>query len=296
MGKLNYSAVCSIGFGYIFFGSDELTMWCSIEKDQRRQGWPRRFQGPGRSHCLATLPKLQRQSRDADKVQKKRMAPGSGSKAAARDPTLEIDLTGKGLTDDGFAEFIDDLISCINCRDAEHPLGLAKVTELHLQSNKLTVQSLLKLGDVIASSGGDLRELDLSRNDIRIVTEEEKTIWKLFLGSFKNCYMLKKLDLAGNPIGTAGLEILARGYIKSDLDFLEADAEAIVSQDHGFSTDVEDGEEAALEEETAALKIDVKASSDCKSGCAKKSPSKVGRAARQNGMDIPLIQLVIIAL
>lgn len=224
------------------------------------------------------------------------MAPGSGSKAAARDPTLEIDLTGKSLTDDGFAEFIDDLISCINCRDAEHPLGLAKLTELHLQSNKLTVQSLLKLGDVIASSGGDLRELDLSRNDIRIVTEEEKTIWKSFLGSFKNCYMLKKLDLAGNPIGTAGLEILARGYIKSDLDFLEADAEAIVRQDHGFSTDVQDGEEAALAEEAAALKIDVKASWDCKGGCAKKSPSKVGRAARQNGMDIPLIQLVTSAL
>jgi Leucine-rich repeat (LRR) protein len=175
-------------------------------------------------------------------------------------------------------------------------LGLAKATELHLQGNKLTVQSLPKLGDVIASSAGDLRELDISRNDIRIVTEEEKAIWKSFLSSFKNCYMLKKLDLAGNPIGTLGLEILARSYIKSDLDFLEADAEAIVRQNHTFSTDVSDGEGAALAEEAAVLKINVKATSDCKGARVKKSPSKVGRAARQNGMDFPLIQLVIVVL
>ncbi len=60
----------------------------------------------------------------------------------------------------------------------------------------------------------------------RIVTEEAKASWRLFLSSFKNSYMIKKLDSAGSPIGTTGLEILGRSYIQSDLDFLEADAEA----------------------------------------------------------------------
>ncbi|KAL4779305.1 hypothetical protein BJX76DRAFT_351904 [Aspergillus varians] len=206
---------------------------------------------------------------------KKRIPPGLGSKAAARDPTLEIDLTGKCLTDEGFAQFIDDLIKCIRYRDEDHPVGLAKVTEFHLQGNKLTVHSLAKIGDVIANSPGDLRELDLSQNDIQVSSPEEKVIWKAFLGSFRNCYMLKKLDLSENPIGTAGLEILARIYIKSDLEFLEADADAIVRENHG--------EEVALAEEVAALKVGEKENGEPRTGRSKKLPNKSGKAAKQSG-------------
>ncbi|KAL4912539.1 hypothetical protein BDW62DRAFT_216262 [Aspergillus aurantiobrunneus] len=207
---------------------------------------------------------------------KKRIPPGLGAKAAARDPTLEIDITGKCLTDEGFAEFIDELLECIRFRDEEHPSGLAKVTEIHLQGNNLTVKSLSKLGEVIANSTGDLRELDLSQNNIRIVTAEDKAIWKAFLCSFKNCYMLKKLDFSGNPIGTAGFDVLALVYLKSDLDYLEADADAIVRENHG--------EELALAEEAAALKVgDGKENHDPRAGRAKKSPHKGGKAAKQNG-------------
>ncbi|KAL4958481.1 hypothetical protein BDW69DRAFT_201814 [Aspergillus filifer] len=213
---------------------------------------------------------------------KKRLPPSTGAKAAARDPTLEIDLTGKCLTDEGFAQFIDELIECTTYRSPDHPLGLTRVTEFHLSGNNLTVFSLAQLGTVIAHNPGDLRELDLSANDIRVESPEEKRIWKEFLDSFKNCYMLQKLDISGNPIGVKGLEILARVYVKSDLDYLDADAEAIVRENHGIGH--ENGEEANLAEETAALKISEKdKENDPRAGRSKKSPAKGAKVAKQNG-------------
>ncbi|KAL4776525.1 hypothetical protein BDW60DRAFT_213907 [Aspergillus nidulans var. acristatus] len=219
---------------------------------------------------------------------KKRIPPGLGSKAAARDPTLELDLTGKCLTDEGFAQFIDDLIECIRYRDEAHPVGLAKVTEIHLQGNNLTIYSLAKLGEVIANSPGDLRELDLSNNDIRVVAAEEKAIWKSFLCCFKNCYVLMKLDLSGNPLGVTGLEILASVYIKSDLEYLEADADAIVRENLGLASD------SVLAEETGALKIgenSSKENTDPRSGTgrSKKSPNKGGKTGKQNGTPTAVI-------
>ncbi|KAL4932117.1 uncharacterized protein BDV17DRAFT_279788 [Aspergillus undulatus] len=211
---------------------------------------------------------------------KKRIPPSTGAKAAARDPTLEIDLTGKNLTDEGFAQFIDDLIQCTLYRSTDHPLGLAKVTEFHLSGNNLTVNSLAKLGAVIAANPGDLRELDLSSNDIKVASDDEKKIWKEFLDSFRNCYVLQKLDLSKNPMGVKGLEILARVYVKSDLDYLEADADAIVRENHGLAN----GEEAALAEEVEELKVGEKnKENEPRAGRAKKSPAKGGKAAKQNG-------------
>ncbi|KAL3475465.1 hypothetical protein BJX99DRAFT_247525 [Aspergillus californicus] len=203
---------------------------------------------------------------------KKRFPPGIGSKAAARDPSLEIDLEGKCLTDEGFAQFIDDLLKCIHHRDDEHPVGLAKITEFHLRGNNLTVHSLAKLGEVIANSSGDIRELDLSQNKISVVTVEEKVTWQRFLESFQNCYMLKKLDLSGNPLGVAGLEILARVYIKSDLEFVEGDAGAAIE------------EVPELAEAVGSLQITGKENESPRAVRAKKSPNK-GKV-KQNGSSI----------
>ncbi|KAL4942665.1 hypothetical protein BDV06DRAFT_235264 [Aspergillus oleicola] len=213
---------------------------------------------------------------------RKRIPPSTGSKVAARDPTLEIDLTGKSLTDEGFAHFIDDLIECTTYRSPKHPLGLAKVTEFHLSGNTLTVSSLAKLGTVIANNPGDLRELDLSANQIVIETDDEKRIWKGFLDSFKNCYVLQKLDLSGNPMGVKGLEILARVYVKSDLDYLEADADAIVRENHGLGQGSE--QKVALAEEVGSMNIGEKnKENDARAGRSRKSPAKGGKAAKQNG-------------
>jgi hypothetical protein len=143
------------------------------------------------------------------------------SKAAARDPFLEIDIAGRNLTDEGFAVFIDDLIACLQFRGHEHPQGVVRLAELHLQRNNLTTLSLKKLARVVSLSFGDLRELDLSGNEIMVATTEEKIEWQEFLRSFKNSYMLKKLDFSSNPLGLRGLEILSRVYMQSELDFFE---------------------------------------------------------------------------
>jgi Leucine Rich Repeat (LRR) protein len=94
-----------------------------------------------------------------------------------------------------------------------------------LQNNALTTRSLKKLSRVIALSAGDLRELDLSGNEIRVVTPDQGLAWQQFLDSFRHCYMLKKLDFSHNPLGPRGIEILARVYMRSELDFVEVDGE-----------------------------------------------------------------------
>ncbi|KAF7115780.1 hypothetical protein CNMCM5793_003420 [Aspergillus hiratsukae] len=207
---------------------------------------------------------------------KKRITPGVGAKAAARDPNVEIDVSGKELTDEGFAEFIDDLIACMKHRDEEHPEGSAKVIELHLQGNQLTVVSLRKLSEVIKLSIADLRELDISHNNFAVSTAEEQEIWYDFLDSFKNCFLLKKLDLGNNPLGQKGIEVLARVYMQSDLDFLEADADAVVGMNAEGDHEVE-----AIADELENLKINGK-ENEAKKASSKQSPKK-GKAAQQNG-------------
>jgi hypothetical protein len=142
-----------------------------------------------------------------------------------------------------------------------------------LSGNNLTVLSLPKLGEVVAHSAGDLRELDLSRNEICVASAQDKAIWKAFLECFKNSYVLSKLDLSENPIGPTGLEILCCVYIKSDVDYLEADAAAIV----GLSVD----DESTLVEEVSTLKVNENDSP--RANRAKKTVGK-GKAAKQNGM------------
>jgi Ran GTPase-activating protein (RanGAP) involved in mRNA processing and transport len=93
--------------------------------------------------------------------------------------------------------------------------------ELHLKGNRLTVNALVELAKVIHLSSRDLKELDISNNEISIVTVSDTQKWKYFLHSFGQCCVLKKIDFSGNSLGTRGVEILARVYIRSELDFVE---------------------------------------------------------------------------
>ncbi|KAE8339217.1 hypothetical protein BDV24DRAFT_152951 [Aspergillus arachidicola] len=203
------------------------------------------------------------------RTQRKRLPDGPGFKAAARDPTLEIDIANKKLTDQDLSMFIDDLLECIR-------EDLAKVIEFHIQGNSLTIKSLPKLGEAIALNAGEMRELDISNNNINISpSPEDKAMWCQFLNSFKNCYMLKKLDLGGNPLGPVGLEILARVYIKSDLHFLEDDANAIVEPKH---------EERSFIEDSTAVNVTAGKENErsTKGSRPGKSPNKGKKALRQN--------------
>ena len=182
---------------------------------------------------------------------------------------MEIDIANKKLTDKDLSMFIDDLLECIREE-------LAKVTEFHVQGNSLTLKSLPKLGEAIALNAGELRELDISNNNINISPNpEDKAMWCQFLNSFKNCYMLKKLDLGGNPLGPVGLEILARIYIKSDLHFLEDDAKAVVEPKN---------EERSFIEDPAAVRVTTGKENErsTKGSRPGKSPNKGKKALRQN--------------
>ncbi|ODH47968.1 hypothetical protein GX48_05900 [Paracoccidioides brasiliensis] len=151
---------------------------------------------------------------------KKRIPPGIGAKAAARDPHVEIDLTGKEVTDEGFAVFVDDLINCIQYRDAEHPDGIVHLTEIAIKGNALTVASMEKLGRVIALSNDSLTQVDISDNQISVTSRKERDVWQRFLESFQGCYLLRKVDFSGNPFGGGGFDVFARVYTQSDLDFV----------------------------------------------------------------------------
>lgn len=134
-----------------------------------------------------------------------------------------MDLTGKKLTDEGFAAFVDDLLESLEYRGENHPYGAVRLTDLSLKGNELTVVSMVKLGRVVALSAGSLGRLDISDNNIQVRTQAEREQWGSFLESFQNCYMLKKIDFGGNNIGAAGFDVFARVYAKSDLDFVVLD-------------------------------------------------------------------------
>ncbi|KAI4163134.1 MAG: hypothetical protein LQ342_003262 [Letrouitia transgressa] len=140
----------------------------------------------------------------------KRIPPSSGSKAAFRDPTVELDVSGKALTHEGFKVVADALARSIQHNEDRGPV--VRLEELCLRDNKLHAGSLRALAGVIRLAAHDLRDLDLSDNDVSITTREECDAWETFLKSFARCCMLRRLDLSGNPLGPKAFEILTRVY------------------------------------------------------------------------------------
>ena len=127
-----------------------------------------------------------------------------------RDPVLEIDISGKELTDKGFHEVASVLIKAVSYEG--NGGKNTRVEELCLRGNKLTVDSLRPLAFVILNCDQDLRDLDLSDNNITINTDEEARQWEDFLRSFEGCCVLRRLDLSGNPLGPRAFEIFTRVY------------------------------------------------------------------------------------
>ncbi|KAI9870788.1 MAG: hypothetical protein M1830_003807 [Pleopsidium flavum] len=163
--------------------------------------------------------------------QMKRIPPGSATKAALRDPYVELDVSGKRLTDSGFAELALGLISSTTF-ESEHGKAV-RVEELSLADNSLTAKSLQALSSVLHLAANDLRDLDLSGNDITVTSDEEAFAWAEFLTSFRRCSVLSRVDFSGNALGPRAFEIFARVYGQEELlDFLTVEvAETIGPQD-----------------------------------------------------------------
>ncbi|KAI4288400.1 MAG: hypothetical protein L6R35_002341 [Caloplaca aegaea] len=140
----------------------------------------------------------------------KRLPPGTGSKAALRDPVVEVDVTGKALGEHGFLEAARSLTKALE-HDGEHGRVLY-VEELCLRSNKLNAACLPALAHAIRLAASHLRDLDLSDNDFTVTTSQDADAWQDFLDSFRQCRMLRRVDLSGNTLGPKAFEVLARVY------------------------------------------------------------------------------------
>lgn len=222
---------------------------------------------------------------------KKRITTNPGRRVSSRDPTLEIDISDKGITDTGFDAFLDALLECMHYRDVEHPDGAAKVTELRLNGNQLSVQSLAKLTEVVALSGADLRELDLSSNCIEVRGEDGKSVWLAFLKAFEGSFVLKKVDFSRNVLGIAGVEMLARAYLQSGLDFAEGEGLGLDDESHGDADGSASGNgngtsgEDEIADDMVVLSVTVNGQGQGQNGNGngRKTPFEKAKA-RHNGM------------
>lgn len=126
-----------------------------------------------------------------------------------KDTSIELYATDKNLTDDVIADISKNLIRALESREGFPTVHL---DELNLGGNAITVHGLIHLQQIIKLAADDLKDLDLSSNRISISTDEDAAAWEMFLGSFRGCTTLRRLDLSGNPLGPRAFEILLRVY------------------------------------------------------------------------------------
>ena len=116
-----------------------------------------------------------------------------------RDPVVELDVTGKCLGGDGFREIAGALVESIDyCGDQGR---VVRLEELCLRDNKLDAKCLVDLGQVLRLAADELKDLDLSNNAISIITNDDTAAFEYFLRSFAECYVLRRVDFSGNPLG-----------------------------------------------------------------------------------------------
>ncbi|KAI5841549.1 hypothetical protein DFP73DRAFT_633327 [Morchella snyderi] len=126
---------------------------------------------------------------------------------ALKDPHLELNLQGKHLCDGGLKLACEGLAVTLEA-------GCSKLDELNLSENKITLIGLSHLTRVVKLAAKDLKDLDLSRNIIQILTEEDEEIWENFLMGFRDVCTLRRLDLSENPLGDKGMEIFLSVYVR----------------------------------------------------------------------------------
>ena len=141
------------------------------------------------------------------------------------------------MTDDGFSEVASALVESLNYNGDQG--RIIRLEELCLTNNALSATSLQALSPIIRLASNDLRDLDLSENNIIIDTEAEVAVWEDFLMSFKNCCLLRRIDLNGNTLGPRAFEVITRVYSKQDAVDLApfADLELIQSEQRRHSLD-----------------------------------------------------------
>ncbi|KAL8819341.1 MAG: hypothetical protein Q9223_002194 [Gallowayella weberi] len=185
----------------------------------------------------------------------KRIPPGTGSKSALRDPVVELDVTGKDLGEDGFREVADALTKSLEYHGENGTVVLLE--ELCLKANKLDATCLPALARIVRLAAHELRDLDLSENLFTITSTQDAHAWEDFLESFAQCYMLRRLDLSGNLLGSKAFEILAKIYSREPVIDLMLEADVEGTPPHGGTPSRRGtiGETEALSRRTRSLSL-----------------------------------------
>ncbi|KAI9741342.1 MAG: hypothetical protein M1834_003059 [Cirrosporium novae-zelandiae] len=181
---------------------------------------------------------------------KKRIPPGSSAKAAFRDPFLELDVSKKNITDEGFLHLAQGLKEAFEYNGEQGKV--IHLEELCLADNKISVISLDPLADIIKLAGDELEDLDLSGNEIKIESDQDGEIWERFLESFKFCSVLRRVDFSGSPLGPKAFEILARVYSKAEtVDGFSSEGTSGEGNVEVITSDLDSTEAVAIEIPTA---------------------------------------------
>ena len=118
------------------------------------------------------------------------------------------------MTDEGFAEVASALVQSLKYDGDQGKV--VRLEELCLINNRLSVTSLQALSSIVRLASNDLRDLDLSENNIIIDAKSEVAIWEDFLTSFKNCCLLRRIDFSGNTLGSRAFEVMTRVYARQE--------------------------------------------------------------------------------
>ncbi len=126
------------------------------------------------------------------------------------------------MTSEGLLEFAPALLKSMEYNNENGKT--VRLEELCLRDCQIDSRSLLHLARIISLAAYDLRDLDLSENQIKVTTHEEVAAWGAFLNAFSNCCVLRRIDLSGNLLGPRAFEVLARVYSNEDpVDLLLSD-------------------------------------------------------------------------
>ena len=142
------------------------------------------------------------------------------------------------MTDEGFAEVASALVESLKYDGNQG--RVVRLEELCLINNRLTATSLQALSPIIRLATNDLRDLDLSENNIAINSDAEVAIWEDFLTSFRDCCVLRRVDFSRNALGPRAFEVMTRVYAKQEaVDMvLPADLEQVQRKERRTCADV----------------------------------------------------------
>lgn len=132
---------------------------------------------------------------------------------------VELDVSSRCLTDDGLKELARGLLQTYQANSRDRVI--IRLEELNLRDNQLTPASLEELALVFPHACRDLRDLDLSSNNICINSRRHEEAWEAFLRSFSQSCVLRRIDFSGNHLGAKAFEILLKVYSQeSPIDFV----------------------------------------------------------------------------